>query len=194
MRYGLLGGSFDPVHHGHLLLARDALERGRLDRIGFLPAAQAPLKAAGAPEASAEDRAAMLRLAIQGIPAFEVLDDELQRGGVSYTVDTLRTLQARWPERQLFWILGGDQVAQLPRWREYEALPDLVTFLCLRRPGYEVAIPPGLPTQAIQWVSARQLDLSSTEIRQRARAGLPLDFFLPPAVAAYIREHQLYQG
>lgn len=192
MRIGLFGGSFDPIHHGHLLHAQDALDLAQLDRIAFVPAAQAPLKFNGAPGASAADRLKMIELAIAAQPAFTVLGDELERGGVSYTIDTVRRLKARWPDDELFWIIGADQVAQLDQWREIGELLSLATFLCLRRPGFNAEIPASIPTDAIQWISARQLELSSTEIRERAASGASVDFFLPPAVADYMTAKQLY--
>jgi len=193
MRIGFFGGSFDPIHHGHLILAQDALERTPLDRVGFVPAAQAPLKKSGPPGAGAQHRLAMLQAAVAGRPQFFVATDEIERGGVSYTVDTIRALRETHPGDELCWIIGADQVAQLPEWRAIDEITQMAGFLCLRRPGFEPAKPAGLPKDRLQWASARQIDLSSTEIRQRAAAGRPLDFFLPESVARYIVQHSLYR-
>jgi len=194
MRIGFFGGTFDPVHHGHLLLARDALEHARLDRIEFVPAAQAPLKKEGRPRASPKQRLSMLELAIEGQPDFTIATVEIDRGGVSYTVNTLESLRADHPGDELFWIIGGDQAAQLGNWQRIDRICEIATFLCLQRPGYEPRQPQGLPEHTYQWISARQIDLSSTEIRQRAIRGLPLDFFLPKAVAQYIDTQSLYRS
>ncbi|MBK1858285.1 nicotinate-nucleotide adenylyltransferase [Cerasicoccus arenae] len=193
MRLGLFGGSFDPIHYGHLLLAQDVLENAQLDRVAFIPAAQAPLKASGAPVASADDRVAMINAAIAGRPEFSVLRDEINRGGVSYTVDTVRRLKARQPDDELFWILGGDQVAQLHEWREINELLELAGFLCLQRPDFTPIPPDNISAKSLHWISARQIDISSTEIRKRAASGSPLDFFLPPAVAQFITNNRLYR-
>ncbi|WP_309399386.1 nicotinate-nucleotide adenylyltransferase [Cerasicoccus maritimus] len=194
MRIGLFGGSFDPIHHGHLLHAQDALERAELDLLAFIPAAQAPLKANGAPGASAEDRVKMIELAIAGQPKFTVLRDEIDRGGVSYTVDTVRRLKKRWPDDELFWIIGADQVALLDQWRSIEELLHMARFLCLKRPGFAPTTPASIPECALSWISARQVECSSSEIRERAAAGRPIDFFLPPPLVDYINRNQLYRG
>ncbi|MGE9296015.1 MAG: nicotinate-nucleotide adenylyltransferase [Puniceicoccales bacterium] len=192
MRIGYFGGSFDPVHLGHLLLAQDALERAQLDRIVFVPAAQAPLKKNGPPGASPKQRIAMLEAAIAGRPEFSAARDEIKRGGVSYTVDTIRALRKQHPGDDLYWIIGGDQAAQLADWRSIDEICRLATFLCLQRPGFDKIHPPGIPINALEWISGRQMDLSSTEIRERAANGKSLEFFLPPAVANYINNHSLY--
>lgn len=192
MRIGLFGGSFDPVHWGHLLHAQDVMEQASLDRLVFVPAAQAPLKSTGDPGANAKQRLQMLELSIEQRVEFSVLSDELDRGGVSYTVDTIRRLKERWPEDDLFWLVGADQVGQLDQWREIESLLSMVTFLCMRRPGYPAEAPSSIPGSALQWVSGRELEISSTEIRERVKAGKPIDFFLPPVVVSFIRENHLY--
>ncbi|WP_309386410.1 nicotinate-nucleotide adenylyltransferase [Cerasicoccus frondis] len=193
MRIGLFGGSFDPIHHGHLLHAQDAMEQADLDLLAFIPAAQAPLKSSGAPGANAEDRVKMIELAIDSQPGFSVLRDEIDRCGVSYTVDTVRRLKERWPNDELFWILGADQVAQLDQWREIDELLKLAKFLCLKRPGYQPEAPSSIPDSALKWISARQLELSSSEIRERAAHERPLRFFLPRGVVDYINKNQLYR-
>lgn len=193
MRIGFFGGSFDPIHLGHLLHAQDALEAANLDRLALVPAAQAPLKQNGEPGAGAEARCAMIQLAIKGREDFFLLRDEVDRGGISYTVDTVRRLRQRWPEDELFWIIGADQLAQLDQWREIDQLLEMATFLCLRRPGHPADIPKGVPQSRLRWVGARELRISSTEIRERIRAGRPIDFFLPPAIVSHIEKNELYR-
>ncbi|WP_404422894.1 nicotinate-nucleotide adenylyltransferase [Nibricoccus sp. IMCC34717] len=192
MKLGLFGGSFDPVHHGHLLAARDALEGAGLDEVLFLPAAQAPLRDQST-RTPAVHRLAILKAALSGKPGFGVSDLELRRGGTSYTIDTVRQVAAELPGNELYWIIGADQVAKLHEWREIEALAALVTFLALERPGHEGRLQAEIPGLRLQRVRGHQVELSSTEIRARAAAGQPLDFLLPHKAIAYIRENSLYR-
>ena len=192
VKIGFLGGSFDPVHHGHLVAARDAREACALDRVVFVPAAQAPLKPA-AVRASASDRLAMLRAAVASEPGFAVSDHELRRGGTSYTVDTARFFRAEFPGAQLFWIIGADQLARLPRWKDLPALAQLVEFIVVTRPGSAWRRPAGLPRGLrLHRCSGHTAGVSSTELRARARAGLPLEWFAPQKVVALIRRRRLY--
>src|SRR6185295_1732042 len=137
MRLGLLGGSFNPIHHGHLITATRAAEAVKLDRVLFIPAAVSPLKNGGG-LAPAKDRWAMLRLALRGNPLFEAADLELRRGGVSYTIDTLRELRRRRPKDQLHWILGSDAARLLPRWKSIDDVRRLAGFVIVTRPGDSV--------------------------------------------------------
>ncbi len=194
---GLFGGSFDPVHNGHLAAARRAREAGGLDEVVFIPAAVSPFKAdrALAPDA---DRLAMLRLAVAGEPGFSVSDFEIAKAGVSYTVDTARHFAAVWPGTRLVFILGADSLATLGQWREAGALADLCDFIALARPGWRTDRVPGSDagTEArlrVEIVADFAQDVSSTQIRRRLAAGLPVDELVPPAVAAYIRERELYR-
>ena len=137
MKIGFLGGSFDPVHFGHLLAAQDAFEQHGLDRLILVPASQAPLKPADdTPRAPAADRLAMLRAAVAGDRRFEVSDFELARGGVSYTIDSARHFRGLYPQDELYWIIGGDQLPHLPLWKDIAELARLVEFIFLERPGY----------------------------------------------------------
>jgi nicotinate-nucleotide adenylyltransferase len=187
VRIGIFGGTFDPPHVGHLLAAGDAVESLTLDQVIWVPAAQQPLKAADA-SAPAEHRLAMTRLAVQGDPRFRVDALELERGGVSFMVDTLRTCRARQPDAALFLLLGMDAAALLPKWREPEIIRELAEVVVLSRGGEELALPTGvraLPT----W----RVDVSATEIRARVAAGRSIRGFVPDAVAAYIAAHGLYR-
>ncbi|MDQ3696596.1 MAG: nicotinate-nucleotide adenylyltransferase [Gemmatimonadota bacterium] len=193
MRLGILGGTFDPPHVGHLLAASDAFEALSLDLLLFVPAATQPLKI-GAVHATADQRVAMLELLIAGDPRLAVDRIEIDRGGLSYTVDTLAELRRTRPDAEQFWLIGEDLVAQLPRWRDPERIAQLATIVILRR----AASPreegdrsgAGIP---LTWLETRRVDISSTEIRERVREGLPIHGFVPDAVAAYIAAAGLYR-
>ncbi len=187
MKLGLLGGSFNPIHHGHLIAATRAAEAAQLDRVLFIPAARSPLKN-GSELAPARDRWAMLRAALRGNPLFEPCDLELRRGGVSYTVDTLREL-TRTRDARLFWILGTDAARLLPQWKAIDEVSRLATFLVISRPGDSA--PPKLPKHRI--VEVPLVEISSTEIRARVRRGLSVRYLVPEAVERHIRRKGLYR-
>lgn len=191
VKIGFLGGSFDPVHFGHLLAAQDAYEQFQLDRVVLVPAAQAPLKPHEV-QASAGDRLAMLRAAVEGDRRFEVADVELRRGGLSYTIDSARHFRLRYPDDELYWIIGGDQLPQLPLWRDIGELTRLLEFILLERPGYPAG-PPPVPGLRLHRCDGHLIAVSSTELRGRARRRLPLDYLVPPEAVVYIRQHGLYR-
>jgi nicotinate-nucleotide adenylyltransferase len=189
LRIGLYGGSFDPVHLGHLLVAQAALEELRLDRLFFIPAAQSPFKPSACP-APGSERVRLLRLALAGRPAFDVDEQEVRRGGVSYSIDTARDYAHRFPGARLFSLLGGDHVRQLPRWREASELAQLLEFVIIPRPG---EVPGELPsTFRGRVLSGFPLGVSSSQVRARIQAGQPIDLLTPPAVAEAIRNNRLY--
>ncbi|MBI1810035.1 MAG: nicotinate (nicotinamide) nucleotide adenylyltransferase, partial [Gemmatimonadetes bacterium] len=182
------GGTFDPPHLGHLLAASDAYEGLALDRLYFVPAAQQPLKA-GLVMAAAHHRAAMVERLVAGDPRFAVDAIEIERGGLSYTVDTLRALRSRWTgDVALFLLLGRDVVASLPKWREPEEVAALAQIVVLTRVGDSAELPAGLRTLA-----TRRVDVSSTEVRARVREGKSIRGFVPDAVADYIAAADLYR-
>jgi len=187
MRLGLLGGSFNPIHHGHLISATRAAEAATLDRVLFIPAAVSPLKN-GHELAPARDRWAMLRLALRGNRLFEASDLELRRGGVSYTVDTLRELKRK-TKASLFWILGADAARLLPRWKSIDEVRTLTAFIILPRPGDRV--PPKMPKDHI--VKSPLLEISSSEIRERVRKGLSVRYLVPDSVERFLRRKGLYR-
>lgn len=190
-RVGLYGGSFDPVHLGHLLVAQSAREEFQLDRIVFLPAAQSPFKPASTPTPG-ELRLRLLRLALAGMTETEIDDLELLRGGVSYSIDTARAYAARYPHAELCWLIGADHVVSLPRWRDAEALAALVRFVVIPRPGSEA---PSLPAPfRLHHLRGFPLALSSSEIRDRVRSGQPIAHLVPAAVAEAIAAESLYRG
>lgn len=186
MRIGIFGGTFDPPHVGHWLAAVDAADALALDQLAWIPAAQQPLKA-GVVSAGASHRLAMTRLAIEGDARFVVDAVELDRGGVSYTVDTLRTVRARHPGAALFLLLGMDAAAQLSKWREPEAIRTLAEIVVLTRGGAEVPLAEGGRV-----ITTRRVDISATEIRARVAAGRSIRGFVTDSVAAYIAAHGLY--
>lgn len=188
-RIGLYGGSFNPVHSGHLLVAQAALEELALDRLFFIPTARSPFKLEQAP-APDHWRAAMLRLALAGWTRCEVDEQELQRGGISYTVDTVRAYAQRFPGAELHWLIGADNVAQLPAWREPSELARLARFAVIPRPG-DAPVPFPAPFQGRE-LKGFPFGVSSSQIRARLEAGLPVAGLVPAAVAEFIRNNQLY--
>ena len=193
MKIGFLGGCFDPVHFGHLLAAQDAFEQFRLDRLIFVPAAQAPLKL-NEPQSRPDDRVEMLKAAVEWDKRFEISDIELRRGGTSFTVDSARHFRAVYPEDDLYWIIGGDQLPQLHKWRDIEELARLVEFIFLERPGYPVKAQHDIPGLRLHRCDGHLLAVSSTELRERVRRGLSLDYFVPNKAIVYIRQNGLYRA
>ncbi|MEX0938953.1 MAG: nicotinate-nucleotide adenylyltransferase [Pirellulales bacterium] len=201
MRIGIFGGSFDPIHYGHLLLAESCREQRQLDRVWFLPAAVPPHKrrAARAPDTH---RANMIELALAEQPAFELSLLELKRGGLSYTADTLREIAREQPEAELFLLLGGDSLVDLPTWREPEEICRLAIPVVVSRPG---APPPDFSplvglvsderlTQIEQsQVEMPLIELSSTDIRRRVAAGQSIRYRTLPSVMRYIEQLGLYR-
>lgn len=190
MKIGLFGGSFDPVHLGHLLIAQAAREELGLDRLFFIPAAQSPFKPDSKPTSGA-DRLRWLRLALAGKPWCEVDDQEIHRGGVSYTIDTIRDYARRFPGAQIFYLIGGDHVAKLPSWREADELARRAEFAVAPRPG-QVEIPFAAPFRG-RALKGFPLGVSSSEIRARVKAGHPIDHLVPAAVAEAIRGGSFYK-
>ena len=184
-RIGVFGGTFDPVHVGHLAIALAALESVPLDRVLFVPVRRSPLKDRD-PLASTADRVAMLETAIASEPRFALSRAELEREGVSYTVDTLEQLRS---QGELFLILGSDALADLARWRAPDRIRELATILVAARPG---APEPGAMHGARAF-DAPRLDISSRELRARAARGMSLRYLVPDAVWEHIKRHGLYR-
>jgi nicotinate-nucleotide adenylyltransferase len=187
MKLGIFGGSFDPVHVGHLLVAQRAAEAAKLDRVLLMVAAQSPFKTARR-HAPAKERLALVRLAVKGHPVLEASDLELLRGGVSYTVDTLRELARRHPRAKLHLILGADAAAQLSAWKSLPEIARMATFVLLGRPGHRIGV--RMPKQIL--VDAPLIEVSSTEIRDRLRRGLPVRWQVPEAVERRLLRTGLY--
>lgn len=190
MRIGLLGGSFDPPHNGHLLAAGDAFDELALDRLCFIPAAIQPLKRDGG-TASPADRLAMVRLLIAGDARFAVDAVEIDRGGLSYTVDTLSALAEREPAADRYLLVGADVLPSFGKWREPERIAELATVVVLQRAGETVDL--SRAPLGFRALATRRIDVSSTEIRRRVREGKSIRGFVPDSVAAYIAAERLYR-
>jgi nicotinate-nucleotide adenylyltransferase len=192
VKIGFLGGSFDPVHFGHLMAAQDAYEQYQLDRLILVPAAQAPLKPNDI-QSSPEDRFAMIKSAVEWDTRFELSDVELRRGGVSYTIDSARHFRALYPKDDLYWVIGGDQLPQLHLWKDIGELAQMVEFIFLERPGFPVRARVDIPGLRLHRCDGHLLAISSTELRDRIRRNLSLDYFVPHKAIVYIKEHALYR-
>lgn len=196
---GLFGGSFDPIHHGHLIVARVVAEELGLEAVRFVPAREQPLKqgrtggrAVGRKEghrATAEQRAAMVELAVAGESGFSMEPMELSRPGPSYTVDTLRALRDREPGLDPVLLLGMDAAAELPRWKESKAVLELAKVAVFSRGGSDEVSVPGIWRR----VTVPALEISATEIRRRVAAGRPIRYWVPDSVAEYIENYGLYR-
>jgi nicotinate-nucleotide adenylyltransferase len=188
-RIGLFGGSFDPVHVGHLFVAVAAREELNLARLFFVPAAQSPFKPERQPT-PAKERSRLLRLALAGWNWCEIDEQELKRGGVSYTIDTVRDYAARFPEAELFYLIGADHASQLHKWRASDELAKLTKFVVIPRPGQAgQALPAGFRGQQL---TGFPVAVSSSQIRARVKARLPIEPFVPSTVAEAIRNNGLY--
>ena len=185
---GLFGGSFDPIHHGHLLVAQVAAEVLGLDEIRFVPAREQPFKA-GEHGASAADRAAMVERAIAGSPGMRLERIELDRPGPSYTVDTLRALRAREPDTGFVLLVGRDAAAGMPRWHEAPEVSRLARVVAFGRAGS----PAGAVPAGIECITVPAVEISSTAVRERVRRGQSIRYWVPEAVADFIAAHGLYR-
>jgi len=188
VRIGVFGGTFDPPHTGHVLVAGDACEALSLDTVLWVPAARQPLKDLP-PLAPAEERRQMVELAIRGDPRFSLDTVEMDRGGISFTVDTLETLAAAHPGAKLVLLVGIDAWASFDRWRDPERILELAAVAVLARAGEQTPPHFGYTPEV---VTARRVDLSSTEIRDRIRRGLPITGFVSDAVGEHIGLNKLY--
>lgn len=184
---GIMGGTFNPVHLAHLVSAEQALTKLRLDEVWFIPDNIPPHK--DAPLTSAKDRATMLDLATRDNPKFRVKLLELFRGGVSYTIDTIRYLKKKAPENNYYLIMGSDQVNSFHTWKEADELAKLVTLIGIRRPGYSQE-----SQYSMIWVDAPDMRLSSTAIRRSVATGTSIRYLVPENVREYIMEKGLYRG
>ena len=198
-RIGLFGGSFDPVHLGHTMVARAALVEVELDRLFIIPAAQSPFKPEQSP-ALAADRLAWLRLAFEDEPRCEIDAQEIERAGVSYTIDTVRDYAARFPEAELFYLIGADHVPTLPEWREAAALADAATFVVVPRPDgsgegagkLETGVAEFPPSFRGTVLRGEPTAISASDLRNRLRAGKSIENFVPPQVAAALKVRHSY--
>jgi len=199
VKTGILGGTFDPPHNGHIAIAIEVRTKLGLDEIYFVPSARTPLKE-DTPILSAERRVEMVHLAIIGYPFFRLSTVEIDRDGVSYTIDTIKELRKRsGDENELFFILGWDNLEQLPQWKEPSQIIEACHLVAVRRPGYscpdmdllERAIP-GISEMVI-FLDEPEMDVSATEIRQRITNGMDFHHLVPERVAEYIEKNRLYR-
>lgn len=190
-RIGLFGGTFDPPHNAHLALAQRALVDLALDELRWIPAGQPYQKVRAITPAA--QREAMVREAIAGEPRFVLERCELERSGPSYTIDTVRALQAREPGAQWFLLIGADQYAGLPGWRDWRDLLARVTLAVAQRPGAAVPASAELRAVPVAAVALPPMDVSASVIRDRVAAGAPITDLVPPGVASYIDRHHLYR-
>ena len=181
---GIYGGTFDPIHHAHLILAREALEQLELAEVIFIPAARSPHKLE-APPTPAAVRLEMLRAALAGEPFFSIDERELRRAAPSYTIDTIEELTRSNPERKLFYLIGSDNLPRLDTWHRIDDLRQLAEFVVLDRSGNAAVS----PYRTIR----RPIDISATEIRKRVAEGRSIRYLVPPAVEEIIQRHHLYQ-
>ncbi len=191
MRIGILGGTFNPIHTGHLIVAQDALEAARLDRVIFIPSATPPHKRLEG-NVSAAHRLRMVKLAIAGDKRFAADDLEIKRGGKSYSVDTLVELRRRYRRAEFYFIIGADSLSELHRWKDARRLVKLCRFLAVARPGF-APNPARLPGLRYRRLRAHPCAIASSDIRRRLARGQSIRYLVPDAVVRYIRTHKLYQ-
>jgi len=197
LRLGVFGGTFDPIHVGHLIIAEEARARVGLDRVLFVPTLIPPHKSQR-PLATSEDRYRMVQVAIEDNPGFAVSNIELNRHGPSFTVDTLHTIRAEYgPEVELYFVMGTDSLYGLKTWHRRQEILRLARIIAVTRPGFDVdwsaleAQMPGI-SRVTELLETTCLGVSSTDIRARLRRGFPIRYQVPATVEAYIREHHLY--
>lgn len=194
-KIGIMGGTFDPIHIGHLIAAETAREQCDLHEVWFIPSYGPPLKASE-PGVSGQTRYEMVRGAIESNPAFRALDIELQRGGVSYSFDTIRELQRQYPNDSFSYIIGSDRINDLPQWYQIEELAARITFIGLERPSDPVNIAelPFFLQERIKLIHMPAIDISSTAIRSRASSGLSVQYLVPDSVNSFMRRYKLYES
>lgn len=190
MRLGVMGGTFDPIHHGHLVAASEVQAQFDLDEVVFVPTGR-PWQKSGRVVAPAEHRYLMTVIATASNPRFTVSRVDIDRDGPTYTIDTLRDLRVQRPEAELFFITGADALAQILSWKDADELWDLAHFIGVTRPGY-VLSESGLPGERVSLQEVPAMAISSTDCRERVRAGEPIWYLVPDGVVQYISKHDLY--
>jgi nicotinate-nucleotide adenylyltransferase len=190
-RVGIMGGTFDPIHHGHLVAASEVRDAYDLDRVVFVPAGNQPFKV-GQEVAPAEHRYLMTVIATASNPRFHVSRVDIERPGVTYTVDTLRDLRVQMPDAQLFFITGADALNQILHWKDPHDLWDLAHFIGVTRPGHVFSIE-GLPEDHVSLLEVPAMAISSSETRDRVAAGQAIWYLVPDGVVQYIAKHGLYR-
>lgn len=187
-RIGVMGGTFDPIHHGHLVAASEVAQSFRLDEVIFVPTGDPWQKSR---VSLGEHRYLMTVIATASNPRFQVSRVDLERSGPTYTVDTLRDLQVEHPNAELFFISGADAMAQIFQWKHVDDLWDLAHFIAVTRPGHELSLS-GLPRERVSLLEVPALAISSTDCRDRVKRGYPVWYLVPDGVVQYIAKHDLY--
>lgn len=195
MKIGIMGGTFDPIHLGHLIAAERAREEMGLDQVWFIPSNIPPHKTY-APMGSVHHRWEMVQRAIAHHPQFKADDLEIRKGGVSYSIDTVKTFREQYPEDEFYWIIGGDMVQHLPHWRQVDELISLITFIGLQRPGFPILLEemPEAIARQVMVVPMPFIEISSTEVRRRRKNGRSIRYLVPEQVYSYIEENRLYES
>ncbi|MFT4231049.1 MAG: nicotinate-nucleotide adenylyltransferase [Microbacterium sp.] len=189
-RIGVMGGTFDPIHHGHLVAASEVAQSFALDEVIFVPTGRPWQKDEVTPS---EDRYLMTVIATASNPRFTVSRIDVDREGPTYTIDTLRELRAERSDAELFFITGADAIAQILSWRDHDELWDLAHFVAVSRPGHVLSID-GLPGERVSRLEIPALAISSTDCRERVRRGHPVWYLVPDGVVQYIAKHHLYRS
>lgn len=190
-----MGGTFDPIHHGHLVAGSEVADRFGLDMVIYVPTGQ-PWQKADRVVSPAEDRYLMTVIATASNPRFHVSRVDIDRGGDTYTIDTLTDIRAQYPDADLFFITGADALAMIVTWRDWETMFDLAHFVGVTRPGYELDddIIPEMHKDRVSLVDIPAMAISSTECRERARDGHPVWYLVPDGVVQYIAKRRMYQA
>lgn len=188
---GIMGGTFDPIHHGHLVAASEVMDVFGLDEVIFVPTAMQPFKAGGK-VTPAEHRYLMTVVATASNPRFSVSRVDIDRGGTTYTIDTLRDLKAIYPDADFYFITGADALAQIVQWKDSETLFDTAHFIGVTRPGHELDAS-GLPRRSVSLLEVPAMAISSSDCRSRVQAGQPVWYLVPDGVVQYISKHGLYR-
>ena len=191
-RVGVMGGTFDPIHHGHLVAASEAAAKLGLDEVVFVPTGRPALKP-HVVVTEPEHRYLMTVIATASNPRFTVSRVDIERPGQTYTVDTLRDLAAQRPDADLFFITGADAIAQMVKWKDVDSLWSLAHFVAVTRPGHAMPLT-GIPEESVTRIEIPALTISSTDCRERARQGQPVWYLVPDGVVQYISKHGLYRG
>lgn len=189
-RVGVMGGTFDPIHHGHLVAASEVAMTYDLDEVVFVPTGEPWMKQA---VSSAEHRYLMTVIATASNPRFTVSRVDIDRGGATYTIDTLRDLRAQRPDADLFFISGADAIAQIVQWKDMDELWELAHFVAVSRPGHRLSLR-GLPDGRVSSLEVPALAISSTDCRRRVDRGFPVWYLVPDGVVQYISKHHLYRS
>lgn len=189
-RIGVMGGTFDPIHHGHLVAASEVAQSYGLDEVVFVPTGEPTYKSVVTP---AEHRYLMTVIATASNPRFTVSRVDIDRGKPTFTIDTLRDIRRERPDTELFFITGADAIAQILNWRDVEELWELAHFVAVSRPGHDLSVS-GLPEQDVSLLEVPALAISSTDCRDRVRRGFPVWYLVPDGVVQYISKHHLYRS